>query len=106
MCLAIPVKVASLTAGGGAIVDMDGVQKEVSLALVDGIRVGDYVIVHTGYALQKLNTVEAEKTLACMAGAVSDEPSFVLKSALGDDAYQPEVAPFFPMNFGQRPLPI
>ena len=50
-----------------AIVELDGVKKEISLALVDDVAVGDYVIVHVGYALQKLDTDEAEKTLALFA---------------------------------------
>ena len=46
-----------------AVVDIGGVQKEISLALVDGISVGDYVIVHVGYALNRLEPEEAESTL-------------------------------------------
>ena len=46
-----------------AVVDIGGVQKEISLALVDGISVGDYVIVHVGYALNRLDPEEAESTL-------------------------------------------
>jgi hydrogenase expression/formation protein HypC len=49
------------------VVDLSGVRKEVSLALVEGVAVGDYVIVHVGYALQKLDPEEAEKTLALFA---------------------------------------
>ena len=44
-----------------------GVRKEISLALVDGIAVGDYVILHVGFAIQKLDAEEAEKTLALFA---------------------------------------
>ena len=64
MCLAIPARVEELTESGGAIVNLGGMRKEVSLALVEDIAVGDYVIVHVGYALQKLDTDEAERTLA------------------------------------------
>jgi hydrogenase expression/formation protein HypC len=67
MCLAIPVKVVELLDGDQATVDVGGVRKEVSLALVDGIAVGDYVILHVGYAIQKLDPEEAEKTLALFA---------------------------------------
>lgn len=67
MCLAIPVKVVELMEGGQATVDVGGVRKEISLALVDGIAVGDYVILHVGYAIQKLDAEEAEKTLALFA---------------------------------------
>ncbi|GIK24051.1 MAG: hydrogenase assembly protein HupF [Betaproteobacteria bacterium] len=67
MCLAIPVKVVELHEGDQATVDVGGVRKEISLALVDGIAVGDYVILHVGYAIQKLDPEEAEKTLALFA---------------------------------------
>jgi hydrogenase expression/formation protein HypC len=50
-----------------AIVDLDGVRKEISLALVDGVNVGDYVILHVGYALSRLDPDEARKTLALFA---------------------------------------
>ena len=67
MCLAIPARVIELTAGDNALVDLAGVQKEISLALVDDVAVGDYVIVHVGYALNKLDPDEAAKTLALFA---------------------------------------
>ena len=67
MCLAIPVKVVEMRDGDQAMVDVGGVRKEISLALVDGITVGDYVILHVGYAIQKLDPEEAEKTLALFA---------------------------------------
>jgi len=50
-----------------AVVDLSGVRKEISLALVQDVVVGDYVIVHVGYALNKLDPDEAEKTLALFA---------------------------------------
>jgi hydrogenase expression/formation protein HypC len=64
MCLALPVRVVELTAPDTAIVDLGGIRKEISLALVDDVAVGDYVILHVGYALSKLDPEEAEKTLA------------------------------------------
>lgn len=67
MCLAIPARVVEITAGDNAIVDLGGVKKEISLALVEGVTVGDYVIVHVGYALNRLDPEEAEKTLALFA---------------------------------------
>ena len=67
MCLAIPVKVVELLEDDQAMVDVGGVRKEISLALVDGIAVGDYVILHVGFAIQKLDAEEAEKTLALFA---------------------------------------
>jgi hydrogenase expression/formation protein HypC len=67
MCLAIPVRVVELRGESTAIVDLDGVRKEISLALVDGVQLGDYVILHVGYALSKLDPEEAERTLALFA---------------------------------------
>ena len=67
MCLAIPVRVMELRGQDSAIVDLDGVRKEISLALVDGVNVGDYVILHVGYALSRLDPDEARKTLALFA---------------------------------------
>jgi len=69
MCLAIPARVVEIQDNDQAIVDLGGVRKDVSLALVEGVEVGDYVIVHVGYALTRLDPEEAEKTLALMAEA-------------------------------------
>jgi hydrogenase expression/formation protein HypC len=68
MCLAIPARVVELRANDQAIIDLGGVRKDVSLALVEGVSIGDYVIVHVGYALQKVDPEEAERTLALFAG--------------------------------------
>jgi hydrogenase expression/formation protein HypC len=67
MCLAIPVRVVELIGESTAVVDLDGIRKEISLALVDGVKPGDYVILHVGYALSKLDPEEAARTLALFA---------------------------------------
>ena len=72
MCLAIPVRVVELGDGEAAIVDLDGIRKEISLALVDDVTVGDYVILHVGYALARLDVDEAERTLALFAAAARE----------------------------------
>jgi hydrogenase expression/formation protein HypC len=64
MCLAIPARVVELLDDDLAVADMGGVQKQISLALVDGVGVGDYVILHVGYAIAKLDREEAARTLA------------------------------------------
>jgi hydrogenase expression/formation protein HypC len=69
MCLAIPARVVELLENDTAIVDLGGVRKDISLALIEDVAVGDYVIVHVGYALTRLDPEEAEKTLAVMAEA-------------------------------------
>ncbi|HEY0719959.1 MAG TPA: HypC/HybG/HupF family hydrogenase formation chaperone [Gammaproteobacteria bacterium] len=67
MCLAIPAKVIEIGGDDLAVVELAGVRKEISLALVEGVTVGDFVIVHVGYALQKLDPGEAARTLALFA---------------------------------------
>ena len=67
MCLAIPARVLDVQPDGWAEVEVGGVRNRVSLALIDGVNVGDYVIVHAGFALTRLDVVEAEKTLALFA---------------------------------------
>ena len=67
MCPAIPARIEELTTPGNAIVNLGGVRKEISLALVDDAQAGEYVIVHVGYALQKLDQEEAERTLEMFA---------------------------------------
>ena len=64
MCLAIPARVVELLPGQQAVVDLSGVRKQVSIALVDDAQLGDYVIVHVGYAIGKIDPEEAARTLA------------------------------------------
>lgn len=67
MCLALPAQVKELLPDDQAVVNLGGVNKAISLALVEDVAVGDYVIVHVGYALSKVDPEEAEKTLALFA---------------------------------------
>lgn len=70
MCLALPARVEAIDPSTGmATVAIEQVMVEVSLALVDDVQVGDYVLVHVGYALNKISEEEAEKTLALFAEA-------------------------------------
>jgi hydrogenase expression/formation protein HypC len=65
MCLAIPARVVAIDAAAQtATVDLDGVRKTVSVALVPEVAVGDYVVVHVGHALGIVDAEEAERTLA------------------------------------------
>ena len=63
MCLAIPAKVVRLTGDGLAEVDIMGVTREASLDLVPGAGVGDYVLVHAGFAIEVVEPQFAEETL-------------------------------------------
>lgn len=67
MCLAIPALVLRRLAAEEAVIDAGGVEKRVSLALVPEAVVGDYVLVHTGYAISRLDPDEAARTLALFA---------------------------------------
>ncbi|GHT83135.1 hydrogenase assembly protein HupF [Betaproteobacteria bacterium] len=64
MCLALPARVVEILPADLARVDLDGVTREISLALVDDVAVDDYVIVHVGYALSRLDPEQAAATLA------------------------------------------
>lgn len=66
MCLGVPMKVISKDEFG-VIAEIDGVQKEASLKLLDEqVEVGDYVIVHAGFAISRLDEKYAEETLQLM----------------------------------------
>jgi hydrogenase expression/formation protein HypC len=64
MCLAIPARLIELLAGEQAVVDLGGIRKQISVALVPGAMVGDYVIVHVGHAIGQIDPEEAQRTLA------------------------------------------
>ncbi|MBP2448317.1 HypC/HybG/HupF family hydrogenase formation chaperone [Rhizobium leguminosarum] len=75
MCLAIPVQVKEVLPDNMAKVTLDGVSKVISTALVDDVKPGDYVVLHVGYALAKIDPEETERTLA-----------LIREAALGDAA--------------------
>ena len=66
MCLAIPAKIVELLPDDQARIDLGGVRKEVSLALVEDVAVGDYVIIHAGFAIRKLDLKEAQESLTIL----------------------------------------
>ena len=63
MCLGVPAKILE-TGEGAALVELGGVRREISVMLIDDVSVGDWVIVHAGFAIEKLSEEEAEQTLA------------------------------------------
>jgi hydrogenase expression/formation protein HypC len=69
MCLAIPVRITEILPDEMAKVSLDGVVKTISTALIDDPVVGDYVVLHVGYALAKIDPDEAERTLEMLAAA-------------------------------------
>jgi hydrogenase expression/formation protein HypC len=72
MCHALPVKIVALTGPETAKVSLGGIIKEVSITLIDDPKLGDYVVLHVGYALAKIDEAEAERTLALLAAEGSD----------------------------------
>ena len=79
MCLAVPVKVVEID-GQNAKVELGGLTRQANITLVPDTRVGDYILLHAGYAIQRLDEKEAEETLSLfneMAKAAGDYPQSV-----------------------------
>lgn len=72
MCLAIPVKVIKIK-GEKAVVDADGLQKEISIMLLPQIKVGDYVLLHSGFAIKRVDLEEAKETLKLIEEIINSE---------------------------------
>ncbi len=70
MCLAIPSKITKIE-NNMATIDVEGIQRETSLLLLEDARVGDYVIVHAGFAIQKLDEAAAQETLNLLREAIA-----------------------------------
>lgn len=65
MCLAIPMKIEKIE-GGFARVETGGIRRRVNIQMVSGIKPGEYVIVHAGFAIQKIDPEKARETLALL----------------------------------------
>jgi hydrogenase expression/formation protein HypC len=68
MCLGVPMLVKKIE-NDIATCEIDGVEREASLMLVDGIKVGDYVLIHAGFAIERLDEDEAAETLTALRSA-------------------------------------
>jgi hydrogenase expression/formation protein HypC len=62
MCLAVPMQVKEID-GETAVCEIDGVKREASLMMVEGVEVDDYVLIHAGFAIERLDTTDAEETI-------------------------------------------
>jgi hydrogenase expression/formation protein HypC len=62
MCLAIPARILRIE-GNLALVDMAGVNREADIRMVSNVRVGEYVLIHAGFAIEKIEEKDAEETL-------------------------------------------
>lgn len=77
MCLAVPMKLVEIHADGGGVAELEGSRHAVNLSLVSDARIGDYVIIHAGYAIEKMDQAEADASLALfaeIAQAIQSEP--------------------------------
>ena len=70
MCLAIPSKIIEIN-GQMAVIDVDGVRREASLLMLEDPRIGDYVIVHAGFAIQKIDETAARESLQLLREAAA-----------------------------------
>ncbi len=66
MCLAVPAKILAITPDQLATVDFGGVQRVISVQLLPEARVGDYVLIHTGFAIGVIDETEAQETLSLL----------------------------------------
>jgi len=71
MCLAVPMRVTRIE-GESAQCEIDGVRKEASLLMIDDVREGDYVLIHAGFAIEKLDPDDAEETLRLLRETLAD----------------------------------
>jgi hydrogenase expression/formation protein HypC len=74
MCLAVPARIVSIN-GDMATINLGGVSREASLSLTPEARVGDYVLLHAGFAIQTLDEAEAQETLDLFAQMLAEEPA-------------------------------
>jgi len=72
MCLAVPVKLESVDGSEGT-VSLSGVSRKVDLSLVDGAEPGDYLLLHAGFAIEKLNAEEAQRNLDMLREIMEQE---------------------------------
>jgi len=71
MCLAVPAKIVEMDGLGMAVVDMEGTRRNVSLLLQEDAGLGDYVIVHAGFALHKIDEAQAMESLRILREALA-----------------------------------
>ena len=69
MCLGVPMMVKSIQ-DELAVCEIDGVQREASLMMIEDVQIGDYVLIHAGFAIEKIDESEAQLTLKALRGAM------------------------------------
>ncbi len=78
MCLSVPAKILNIE-GPNAQATIGGSIINVSLQLVENIEIGDYVLVHTGFALEKIDAKTARETLAMLTSMVEENPEDMIR---------------------------
>jgi len=63
MCLSIPAKITKIKEGNIAVAEVGGASREIGLDLIEDAKVGEYVLIHTGYAIEKIDEEEAMETM-------------------------------------------
>ena len=76
MCVAMPMRVLEILSGGEGIAEVGGVRRKVSFMLLDDVGVGDYVMVHAGFAIGKVDEEEAMRTLDAFAECSEDASGY------------------------------
>jgi len=97
MCLALPMRITAVADDGTATLALEGLEQRASLALLPEAAIGDFVLVHAGYALSVLTEDEAEETLTLLSelaecAAAEDEEAAVGRTAVTDDAAETDEA--------------
>ena len=69
MCLAVPMQVKTIE-NEVAMCEIDGVQREASLMMLDDVKIGDYVLIHAGFVIEKIDDDEAQLTLKALREAL------------------------------------
>lgn len=72
MCLAVPAKIIKLIDSENALCDFNGIEKEVNVSLIENPVAGDWVIVHVGFALNRIDPIQARETLALLKDIASE----------------------------------
>ena len=71
MCLAIPSKIVQIDDNNMAVIDVEGIRRQASLLLLEDAKIGDYVIVHAGFAIKRIDEAAAKQTIAYLREAVA-----------------------------------
>ncbi len=94
MCLAIPMKLISIdNEGGMGVAEYKGVRKKIDLSLLEGPLVGDYLLVHTGFAIQKIDEEEFKKTMEIIEQE-ADIREELQSDEIDLETTQPQLIPF------------